>query len=144
METLKEKSWKTKLVELPLLLRFVVLWIYIVSISYLLKSLLVFLFQLSLDVFSLIFGFLVWVLASGLIDKSNLARIIALIYFGFVAASTAYLLLSGGTVSFGDWSLTFLYPSSAIWLLVSSSSFPILLLPQVRRLFLNSTKEGEQ
>ena len=135
METIKEKRWKMKFVEMPFLLRLVILWIYLISIAYFLKFLLVLLLQSSLDVFSLMFGFLIWELASGLINRSNLARVIALVWFGFIGVSLAYMFLRGGTVSFNGFYLTFLYPSSVIWFIVSGISVLVLLLPRVRKLF---------
>jgi hypothetical protein len=141
MKTVKEREWKEKFIELPISLRIIVAWVYLISIFYFLKFLFALLFQLSLAVFDLAFGYLIWGLAGGLVNRSNLARIIVLVCFGFITASAVYVLWHGGTVSFDDLTLTFLYPGSIIWIMVSGSSTLILLLPQIRKLFLNSTQE---
>jgi hypothetical protein len=144
MEVVKEREWKTKFNELPLLLKIVVVWVYFISIERFFKFLFSLIFQLSLDPFALAFGYLLWELAGGLVGRNNLARIIALVCFGFSTAIPVYVVWNGGTVPLDSLTLTFLYPGSMIWIVASSSSALILLLPQIRRVFLNSIQERKQ
>ena len=141
MEVIKEKEWKTRFNELPVLLKIVVAWVYLISVVYFLKFFIVFVFQLSLDPFSLAFGYLIWVLAGGLLDRSNLARIIALVFLGVSTVIAVYIVWHGGTVSLDRLTMSASYPGSIIWIVASGGSTLILLLPQVRRSFRKSIQE---
>src|SRR5215204_2639554 len=112
MAVIKEKEWKIKFNELPLLLKIVVVWVYFISIERFFKFLFSLIIQLSLDSFALAFGYLIWVLAGGLVDRSNLARIIAIVCFGVITMSVGYVAWNGGIVSLDGLTVTFLYPSS--------------------------------
>lgn len=142
METDKKIGWMTKFGLLPILLRIVIVWVYLISILSFLRFFSTLVFQLRLDPFALALGYLFWVLADGLVDRSNLARIIATVCFGLITMSVGYIAWNGGVVSLDGLTATFLYPSSMIWMVASGGSLLILLLPHVRRVFLHSTQEG--
>lgn len=144
MESTKGKEWKAKLLELPFLLKIVVVWVYLISLTRFFEFLFTLIFQLSLDPFSLAFGYLFWELAGGLVNRSNLARIVAIVCFALIAVITAYVFLSGGTLSLDDITLTILYPDSLISAVASGGSVIILFLSQVRMAFSNSTQEESQ
>jgi hypothetical protein len=141
MIAIKERGWITKFSELPLLLKIVVVWVYLISIGSFIEVFFALIVQLRLHPFTLAFGYLIWVLAGGLVDRSNIARLIALVCFGFSAAINFYILWNGGMVSIDGLKLSASYPGSIIWIVESCGSILILLLPQVRRLFVNSIQE---
>jgi len=138
------KEWKTKFNELPLLLRIVVAWVYLISIVYFLKFFFVLIIQVGLAPFDLAFGYLIWVLAGGLVNRINLARIIALVCFVLITAILIYVVWNGGVILLDSLTLTFLYPGLIFWVITSTSTVMILLLPQVRKLFSNSTQEEKK
>ena len=145
MTIIKEREWRTKFNELPLLLKIVVTWVYFISILKFMKFLFeIVLADFRLNVFALAYGYLIWELAGGLVNRSNLARIVALICFGFTTAITAYVFWHDGTVLLDSLTLKFLFSNSIIWIVTSLGSVLILLLPQVRRVFSNSTQEGKR
>jgi|SRR5688572_24911240 hypothetical protein len=141
MKALNEREWRTKFIELPLLLKIVVAWVYFISILNFLKFFAALIMRLSLDVFALAFGYLIWELASGLVGRNNFARVIALVWLGLSAVFRIYVAWNGGTVLIEDFKLSTSYSGSIFWIIACCSSVLILLLPQVRRLFSNSTQE---
>ncbi|MBL8098037.1 MAG: hypothetical protein JNK81_02590 [Anaerolineales bacterium] len=142
MSDVKERNWKEKFTELPPLLKIVVVWVYFISITYWLKFLFILILHLSLSPFNLAFGYLIWALADGLINRDKIARIIALVYFSFFSIVLAYIILSGGRVSIGDFALT-TSSFSIVWIVISSISILILLLPHIQKFFLNSSHEDK-
>jgi len=141
MTALKEMNWKTKFIELPLLLKIVVAWVYFISILNFLKFFATFIMRLSLDAFALAFGYLVWELASGLVERSNFARLIALLWLGLSAVFRIYVVWNGGTVLIEDFKLSTSYSGSIFWIVACCSSVLILLLPQVRKLYARSSRK---
>lgn len=141
METIKEKEWKTKFLELPFLLKFVVVWVYLISIERFFKFFFSLIFQLSIDPFALALGYLIWVLAGGLVNRDSLARIIALICSGFNCVVLIYGLSHGGIVSLDGLKLRFLYPNSLIWIVANSVSALVLLHPKIGKLYSSSNEE---
>jgi len=140
MTTIKERDWKTKFVGLPSLLKFVVICTYFISTMSFLRAFIAIL-QLQLDGFALAYGYLIWELAGGLVEKSNLARVIAILWFGCSIVFRVLLVWNGGTIFVEDFKISGLNSLSIIWAIACASSILILLLPQVRKLFSNSTLE---
>jgi len=129
-----------KFIEFPFIMKIVILWVYAISVLSFLRSF-VALIQLSLDVFALAYGYLIWELAGGLVERSKLARVIALVWLAWNAVFRIYLVRSGGTVVVEDFKLSATNPISILWAILSISSVLILLLPQVRKLFKNPIQE---
>jgi len=141
MTAVKEMDWKTKFNDFPLLLKIVVAGVYFISILNFLKFFVALIMQLNLDAFALAFGYLVWELASGLVERSNFARFIALLWLGLSAVFRIYVVWNGGTVLIEGFKLSTSYSGSIFWIVACCSSVLILLLPEVRKLYTRSSRE---
>jgi hypothetical protein len=118
---MKDREWKTKFNELPLLVKIVVTWVYFMSILNFLKFFEALIMQLSIDAFSLAFGYLIWELASSLVERSNFARVITIIWSGLNGLLRIYLVWNGGTIFIEDLKLSGSYASSIIVIIMSCS-----------------------
>ena len=105
MTAVKEMNWETKFIQLPLLLKFVVICVYFISVMSFMRSFVAIL-QLRLDVFALAYGYLIWELAGGLLERSNLARVIAILWFGCSLGLRVLLVGNGGTIFVEDFKIS--------------------------------------
>jgi hypothetical protein len=152
MEKPTKQTWLTKFGELPLVIKIILIWMYVVSAGYWLSFIVKFVNSKgTVELSALGAGYLFWWIANGLINKNNFFRMAAL-FSGGVGSILSFLAISEILRPGSDginYSITLgpfhHEPSESIvfmtWVTVALMNvFMIvaLLLPQSRKLFVKS------